>query len=128
MNRVFVFVCAALVTALLSNLLRKNAPETAVLLGIALLAAVLSALTGDAVAAAEEMQSIMQRAGIRGEIFLPLLRVLGISAVTGAAGAVCSDAGEKAAAFLLHLAGTVCSFAAVLPLVHEVVEMLLEYL
>ena len=76
----------------------------------------------------EEMQSVMQQAGIKSGIFLPLLKVLGISLITGAAGAVCTDAGEKAAAFLLNLAGTVCAFAAALPLMGEVVEMLLTYL
>ncbi|MBR4869846.1 MAG: hypothetical protein IKU12_03585, partial [Oscillospiraceae bacterium] len=124
MTNILTFVAAVLTAALFSALLRKNAPEAAVLLGVALFVAVLVALTGDIRVLADEMQSVLQRAGIKSEILIPLLKVLGISAITGAAGAVCADAGEKAAAFLLNLAGTVCAFAAVLPLMGEVVEML----
>ena len=128
MNRIFIFAAAALVTAILSALLRKNAPEVSVLLGMALFTAVIAALTGDIFSAAEELRAIARQAGIRSEILQPLVKVLGISVITGAAGAVCSDAGEKAAAYLLHLAGTVCAFGAMVPLMGEVVEMLLEYL
>ena len=128
MTNILTFAAAVLTAALFSALLRKNAPEAAVLLGVSLFAAVLVALVGDIRALADGMQSVLRQAGIKSEILIPLLKVLGISAITGAAGAVCTDAGEKAAAFLLNLAGTVCAFAAVLPLMGEVVEMLLNYL
>ena len=128
MTHILTFAAVALIAALFSTLLRKNAPEAAVLLGAALFAAVLFALAGDIRTVMEEMRMITQRAGIKSEILIPLLKVLGISSVTGAAGALCTDAGEKAAAFLLHLAGTVCAFVAILPLIGEVVDMLLQYL
>ena len=128
MNRIFAFAAAALVTAVLAVLLRKSAPETAMLLGIVLFAAILSALAGEVTILTEELRGIAQQAGIRSEILLPLLKVLGISVITGSAGAVCSDAGEKAAAYLLNLAGMICAFGAMVPLMGEVVEMLLEYL
>ncbi|MBQ3103540.1 MAG: hypothetical protein IJC58_04560 [Oscillospiraceae bacterium] len=76
----------------------------------------------------EQMRYITERAGIESELLAPLLKVLGISVITGAAGAVCADAGEKAAGYLLHLAGTVCAFGAVVPLLGKVVEMLVSYL
>ena len=128
MTDISVFVAAVLTAALFAALLRKNAPEAAVLLGVVLFAVVLSVLAGDIRVLTDEMRFLSQKAGIKGEILSPLLKVLGISFITGAAGAVCTDAGEKAAAFLLNLAGTVCAFAAVLPLLGEVVEMLLNYL
>ena len=128
MTHIFAFVAVVLITALFSVLLRKNAPESAILLSAALFAVVLSSLAGDIQSLVTEIQSLVQRAGIQSGIFLPLFKVLGISVITGAAGALCTDAGEKAASFLLNLAGTVCAFAAILPLIGEVVEMLLKYL
>lgn len=128
MSDIFAFAGISLIAALLSALLRKNAPETALFLGAALLVSVLAALSGDIKVMIEEMRYITEQAGVEGELLVPLLKVLGISVITGAAGAVCADAGEKAAGFMLHLAGTVCAFGAVMPLLSKVVEMLLTYL
>ncbi len=128
MTHILTFAAVVLIAAHFSALLRKNEPQAALLLGVALFAAVLSTLAGDIKTVVSELQNVAQRAGIRSEILVPLLKVLGIATITGASGALCTDAGEKAAAFLLNLAGTVCAFAAVLPLVGEVVEMLLKYL
>ncbi len=128
MTGILTFAAVSLVAALLSAMLRKNAPESALLLGAALFAAVMAALMGDVETVVEEVRAITERAGIESELLIPLFKVLGISIVTGAAGALCMDAGEKAAAFLLNLAGTVCAFGAVVPLLSKVVEMLLSYL
>lgn len=128
MRDIFAFAAVSLIAALLSVMLRKNAPEAAILLGAALFAVVLTVLGGEMEGIVEEMRCITERAGIESELLAPLLKVLGISVITGAAGAVCADAGEKAAGYLLHLAGTVCAFGAVVPLLGKVVEMLVSYL
>ena len=128
MEELLRFVGISVIGAVLAVLLRKNIPEISILLTIAFAVAAVLYLLQDVKTLWDELQALLLRSEIDGDIFVPLIKVLGISLVTRCGGAICKDAGENAMAVLLQLAGMICAVLTTIPLMEEVVEMLLMYL
>ena len=111
------------VTALL---LKKNAPE----LGLCLSIAVTLAAAGLAVELLGQLQEIVALArdqtGLSPAVVGPVLKCVGIGAVTRLAADLCKDAGQGAVASAVELCGAACAMGAALPLIRSLLLMINE--
>ena len=71
---------------------------------------------------------LIDLSGLPQRVFAPLLKVVGIAAVTKIGTSLCKDADSDTAAALLEMGGTCCALLAALPLMTMVLELLQQML
>ena len=128
MELVIKSVVLGLTSVLLALTIRKNAPETGLLLTVAAVGAI-------AVLAAEPISGILtqfkqlaEHSGLTSTVFEPVIKTMGIGIVTKISSAVCKDAGESALANTIELVGCIAAVAAAIPLMRSVLEIVLSFL
>ena len=113
----------ALAGAVIALLLKKNAPE----LALALSMAVCLMAAGLAMELAARLREVVdlarEQTGLSPAIVGPVLKCVGIGVVTRLAADLCKDAGQGASASAVELAGAACAMAAVLPLIRALLQM-----
>ena len=119
---------AAVTAALFGTVVRRGAPELALLLtvtaGVWILSAVLDGL-GAAAAMAERLAQLAQMdAAVAG----PVLKTVVVALVTRITAEICRGAGEGGLAAFVETAGTILALTAALPLMAAVLTMLEELL
>ena len=119
---------AAVTAALFGTVVRRGAPELALLLtvtaGVWILTAVLDGL-GAAAAMAERLAQLAQLdAAVAG----PVLKTVVVALVTRITAELCRGAGEGGLAAFVETAGTILALTAALPLMAAVLTMLEELL
>ena len=119
---------AAVTAALFGTVVRRGAPELALLLtvtaGVWILTAVLDGL-GAAAAMAERLAQLAQMdAAVAG----PVLKTVVVALVTRITAEICRGAGEGGLAAFVEAAGTIVALTAALPLMAAVLTMLEELL
>ena len=119
---------AAVTAALFGTVVRRGAPELALLLtvtaGVWILTAVLDGL-GAAAAMAERLAQLAQMdAAVAG----PVLKTVVVALVTRITAEICRGAGEGGLAAFVETAGTILALTAALPLMAAVLSMLEELL
>ena len=119
---------AAVTAALFGTVVRRGAPELALLLtvtaGVWILTAVLDGL-GAAAAMAERLAQLAQMdAAVAG----PVLKTVVVALVTRITAEICRGAGEGGLAAFVETAGTILALTAALPLRAAVLTMLEELL
>lgn len=126
MEQVLQVTGVCVVGALLALVVKRGAPEAALLLTIAAAVAALLFLgqaLGELTAFLEELG---ERSGVSAALFVPLYKTVGIALVVKVGGDLCRDAGESALAAVVETAGAVCALAVSLPLLRAVLSLLLE--
>ena len=108
-------------------LLRKKAPEHALVLTAAVLAVVLARCLGAAVPALERLEALFTRAGLESARLGVLLRLAAASVATRLCADLCRDGGSQAMASAVETAGSLASLLIALPLLEEVAELLLGF-
>ena len=108
-------------------LLRKQTPEQALLLTIAILAVAAARCVSLALPLMEELRALFDRAGIEPLYLSILLRTLAAALVTRLCADLCRDGGSQALASAVETAGAVAALAIAMPLLKAVVELLLGY-
>lgn len=108
-------------------LLRRTAPEQALLLTIAVLAAVLVRCFGAAAPLLEEIGGLFDRAGIERAYLSVLLRTTAAALVTRFCADLCRDGGSQALASAVETIGAAAALVIALPLLKAVIEMLLGF-
>ena len=108
-------------------LLRKNTPEQALLLTIAILAAALAGCLQAGAPLLAELRDLFQRAGIEAAYVSILLRTLAAALVTRSCADLCKDGGSQALASAVETAGAVAALTIALPLLKAVVDLLAGY-
>lgn len=114
------------VGALLALVLKRGAPETALLLTLGTSAVVLLFLAGAVEELLDFLEELAERSGVSRELFVPLYKTVGIALVVKVGGSLCRDAGETALGSVVETAGAVCALLASLPLLRAVLSLLLE--
>ena len=119
---------AAVTAALFGTVVRRGAPELALLLtvtaGVWILTAVLDGL-GAAAAMAERLAQLAQMdAAVAG----PVLKTVVVALVTRITAEICRGAGEGGLAAFVETAGTILALTAALPLMAAVLTMLEDLL
>ncbi len=108
-------------------LLRKQTPEQALLLTIAILAVAAARCVSLALPLMEELRALFDRAGIEPLYLSILLRTLAAALVTRLCADLCKDGGSQALASAVETAGAVAALAIAMPLLKAVIELLLGY-
>lgn len=108
-------------------LLRKQTPEQALLLTIAILAVAAARCVSLAMPLMEELRALFDRAGIEPIYLSILLRTLAAALVTRLCADLCKDGGSQALASAVETSGAVAALAIAMPLLKAVVELLLGY-
>lgn len=115
-------------TAFSVMILKETHPEIAVLVslagGIILLLMFVQSLSG----VITNITSIVNRTGIKSEVFSALLKIIGIGYLTEFAAGVCKDAGNPSMADKVILAGKVIILVLSLPIVNNLIEIVVGIL
>ena len=114
------------VGALLALVLKRGAPETAMLLTLGTAVVVLLFLAGAVEELMAFLEELAERSGVSQELFVPLYKTVGIALVVKVGGSLCRDAGESALGSVVETAGAVCALLAALPLLRAVLSLLME--
>ncbi len=119
---------AALCALLLTLLLRRTNPELSALLSMAVVTAILLAAlrlgTG-----LQELKALLQtRFGLSETYLLPVLKCVAAAIVTRLTAELCRDSSQAAAAAAVEIAGTLCTFGVILPLLITMLKMLGDFL
>ena len=113
----------AIVTVVLTAMLKKTNRELALLLSLAacvLLGVFLMRLAEPVV---EFMSKLRNLAGLDKALMTPMLKTVGIGILTQLSATICSDAGENAIAKLVEVCGGVLALYVALPLMEAVIDM-----
>ena len=115
-----------IVVALTALLLERDTPELGLLLTLGAIAVVMGFALSYYREIQEMVETLLGQAGLDGELFLPILKIIAISMVTKLGGDVCRDSGQKALGAVIDLAGTFCSLLAAEPLLRTALSMLTQ--
>ena len=122
-------LAAAGVTAVvLSGVLKKSAPELAVLLTLAAGVWMLAVVADGLGAVVELMKELAGQAGASEELLEPVVKTVALSILTRLTAEICRSAGESGVAAFVETAGTVLALVAALPLVRAVALLMEELL
>lgn len=113
----------ALIAAVFAVLLRRSNGEYAMVLRIAAGILIVLEILQAVVPALQQITSLLGVAGINSEYSSILLRTLGITFLTQFAADACKDAGERALASKVELAGRVSILVLALPLFAKVASI-----
>lgn len=115
-----------IVGAVLGLMIKKNTPEMALLLSVAVGGIILLSLLQEAGEIWNFLWDLTKRTGVPQAVFSPLMKTVGIAIVTKIGSDLCRDAGESAMASLVETAGAICAILAALPLLQSVIELVEE--
>lgn len=123
---VFEIVAGCLVTALLSLVLGKSAPEMALILVLGCTVVCLLYLAQTLESAIGFFKTLASYGGLSEDLLEPLLKTMAIAVVVKMGSSLCRDASASALGAVVELSGTVCALAVALPLVELVLGKLVE--
>ena len=115
---------AAIAAAICAVVVRKQAPELALVLTVCAGAVILLYCSGALTAAMELMDKLVEAGGLSAQVVEPVIKTAGIAIVTRLAADFCRDAQEGGLASAVELAGTALALVTVLPLMSAVVDLL----
>ena len=125
MNLVWKAAAAAIFSAVMALMIKKQNPEAALLLGAVTALGILAASFGLLDGFRDLRRVTVVMLGEEGELFVgPVLKCLGISVITRLTADLCRDAAQNAAASSVELAGTVCAMGTAMPLLMSVLKMI----
>ena len=119
-------LCA--VSAVLALLLREEQQILAIFVIVALVVVAVPVLLKSFGEIFAFFQSLISLANLPERVFAPMLKVVGIAAVTKIGTSLCKDADSDTAAALLEMGGTCCALRVALPLRAMVLELLEQML
>lgn len=114
----------AAVTVSCTQLIRGRSPALAMLISLAAVLVLFGLLLPRMQAIWQSLQSILTRIGLESDLFLPLVKLLGLTQITHISAEFCRDAGEKALAAKLELCGAAASLLCVLPLAEQALALI----
>lgn len=117
-----------LVAVVCGVVVRKQAPEIALVLTLCAAVAVLVAVSGELGLIVDYIQRLAQAGGISQELIAPVMKTTGIAMLCKFTAEFCRDAKENGLACAVELAGTVLGLVAAMPLLQGVLALLEELL
>ena len=128
MSQMVVVSGGVLVTVVCGVVVRKQAPEIALVLTLCAAVAVLVAVSGELGLIVGYIQRLAQAGGISQELIAPVMKTTGIAMLCKFTADFCRDAKENGLASAMELAGTVLGLVAAMPLLQGVLSLLEELL
>ncbi len=114
----------ALLSAVVSLLLKKQNPEAALMLSVLTAVGILIASMGLLNGLQELREQIRKILGGSEVLIAPIMKCLAIAIVTRIAAELCKDSAQNATAAAVEIAGTVCAVSTVMPLLMSVLKMI----
>ena len=118
----------AILTTFAVLVLKPTKPEVAAIVSIAggvlILLMFIDALGG----VISSMTAIVQRTGIKNDVFAALLKIIGIGYLTEFAAGICKDAGNESMAQKVILAGKVIILVLALPIINNLIDIVVGIL
>ena len=117
-------ICGLVLLALVMSLvLKKDAPVIAFLL--TLTAGVLISLYAlrAAGSAVQHISALLEQGGITENLYLPVVKTVGVAIVVRILSALCKDAGQSALAAKVEIVGAVLALSMCLPLLEQVLQL-----
>ena len=114
----------AVAAALCAGVVRRGAPEIALVVTLSAGVWLLLSLSVSLRALAALMEELSRLAGLDREVVEPVFKTVVLSILTKLTSEVCRSAGESGLAAGVETAGTVLALAAALPLVGGVMELM----
>ena len=112
------------VGAVLALLVKKNNPETAVIVTLAAAGTVIFISAGAISGAIDFMRELASSSGISPTALAPVIKTMGIGIIGRVASDTCRDAGQASTASAVELAASACAIFAVMPLMKSVFQMI----
>ena len=119
---------AALCGALFAAFLRPLSPAFGMLLSVVTGVLLLTRILDPVGHIFHTLAAFLTAAGISGDMYLPIIKAVGIAVLVHMVSQVCRDAGEGALGSKIELAGTIGAIAACIPLMQKVFELLTSML
>ena len=124
MEMVLKIAALCFAVSLLAALQKRSNPEMGLLLAAGTLLVTAAMLVGAAGELRYLGETFTALCGLSPEVFIPLLKTVGIAIITRIGTAFCRDAGQAALAAMLDIAGAVCALVVAVPLLCAVIELL----
>jgi len=118
----------ALVTTFAVMVLKPSKPELAAVVSVAGGVLVLLMFVDSLAQVLTGFTVIVNRTGIKSEIFSALLKIIGIGYLTDFAAGICSDAGNNSMAQKVTLAGKVIILVLALPVIDNLIQIVVDIL
>ena len=113
----------AIVTVVLTAMLKKTNRELALLLSLAACVLIGVFLTQLAEPIVTFLLKLRDLAGLDNALMTPMLKTIGIGLLTQLSATICADAGENAIAKLVEVCGGLLALYVALPLMEAVIDM-----
>lgn len=117
-----------LTAAVLGTVLKKSAPELALLLVVAAGVWILTLTLDGLGAVATLMEELAGVSGLSEELLEPVAKTVALSILTKLTAEICRSAGESGLASFVELGGTVAALVVALPLMRAVAVLMAEML
>ena len=117
-----------LTAAVLGTVLKKSAPELALLLVVAAGVWILTLTLDGLRAVAALMEELAGVSGLSEELLKPVAKTVALSILTRLTAEICRSAGESGLASFVELGGTVAALVVALPLMRAVAVLMAEML
>ena len=114
----------ALLAAVVCLLIKRSNPEMAFSVSSAAIAVLLLGTLGLAASLGDMVRSARNILGVSSTLIQPVIKCVGIAAVTRIASELCRDASQSAIAAAVEIAGTLCAAAVAMPLLLSMIEMI----
>ena len=112
------------VGAVLAVFLKDDSPGLGLLLALAVCVTVMIAMAGSIKEILDILRQMMDWSGIGGEVFTPLVKIVGIALICRVGTELCRDAGQGAMASLVEMGGVFGALLTAVPLLRAVWEIL----
>ena len=124
MEELIRIAAVCVIGAVMAVFLKKTAPETGLLLTLAVCVVVMLALLRPLGEIWELVHQMAAWSGVEQEVFEPLLKTVGIALLCRVGTELCRDAGQSAMASLVEMVGAFGAILVALPLFRAVWELL----
>ena len=118
----------AFVTLFAVIVLKPSKPEIAAVVSIAGGVIVLLMFLDGLAVVLQSFTNIVERSGVRSDVFSALLKIIGIGFLTEFAANICADAGNSSMASKVNLAGKVIILVLALPIIENLLDIIVNIL
>lgn len=124
MDMIIKCAATALLSCIICLLIKRTNPEMSVVLSAAAIVIILAAAMSFASGIRELAEAVKKISGSADVLIAPVLKCVGIGAVTKISTELCRDASQSSAAAALDLAGTLCAIGVSMPLIMSMLKMI----
>ncbi len=115
---------AALLSSLVCLLIKRTNPEMSMILSAGVIVIIVAAALGFASSLIELAQAVRNISSGADVLITPVLKCVGIGAVTKISAELCRDSSQSSAAAAVDMAGTLCAIGVSMPLILSMLKMI----